>query len=279
MLRQARAMKESAIIELFEHIGHRQELYGAEKAFRFRSFKHKTKGILSARYPDTISDANESDAGNDGQQHQLVKRVRRRVRGPELVVVDANVNADQQPGDRGNHSDATATDEPNNLTIATTKHVQRRPGGKETKKVVGTDKDAEEQGGDQGDQSDGADVDQQNDPTDKRVRGRTRRRTARRVVSTDEEAEDQGGDRGDGLDAANDDEQSNLTARDVLGQQTSDCRSDSVSRPVGMDQLLLPTPAPSPSPNQATTANRPRPKPRLNPTPSRIQPSRKGKVN
>jgi hypothetical protein len=52
VLRQARTMKEAEIAQLFDHIGHRQELYGAEKAFRFKCFKHKAKGILPACYPD-----------------------------------------------------------------------------------------------------------------------------------------------------------------------------------------------------------------------------------
>jgi hypothetical protein len=75
VLLQARTMKEAEIAQLFDHIGHRQELYGAEKAFRFKSFKHKAKGILPARYPNAVDDGDESDAGNvDKETNPASKR-------------------------------------------------------------------------------------------------------------------------------------------------------------------------------------------------------------
>lgn len=223
VLRQARTMKEGEIIQLFDHIAHRQERYGAEDAFRFRSFKHKVKGILRAKYPVEAPGVEESDASDDQRQQAPAKRVRRQIRSKKAnrpVASDEEARGEQVMA--GDGTDA-ASNEPSHLA--------------------------------------------------KRVRRRTRIRKANRVVSTDEEAEEQGGA---SFDATNDNQQQNPTGV----QQRVATRSQGVTQPLGSDQLLLPTPAPTPTPSPIVMPRpRPRLKQRVNPTPSRIQPSRQGKVN
>lgn len=276
VLRQARTMREAAIIELFEYIGHRQELYGAEKAFRFRSFKHKTKGILPARYPHA-ADANESDARGDVPPQGPAKRLRRRARSKKANrVVGTDNEADREAGDQGNHSDVVANHQSHSPAATGPRgQIQRS----RATRVVGIDDEAEGGQGGQGDHPVTADDNQSHSPMAKEPRGRTRSQKASRVMGTDDDAEGDGGGQGDHPDAAHHEQQNNLPARHLVGPETPATGPDGLSQPDVMDPLVLPTPSPSPGPNQPAGTARPKPRPKVNPNSRRIQPNRKGKVN
>ena len=138
-------MKEAEIAQLFDHIGHRQELYGAEKAFRFKSFKHKTKGILPARYPNAVDDGDESDAGNvDKETNPAAKQGRcqtRRKKAAKAVATNKDQQADageqEQDGEpqhdagvvhpQGKRPDLLPTPQPSPIRMTTTDTCRPKP--------------------------------------------------------------------------------------------------------------------------------------------------------
>lgn len=68
-IRQARNLKQEEIALIFEHIGWRQEKYGAENAFRFKSIL-RNKETLSAMYPDAVPETEEpGDAEPTREEH------------------------------------------------------------------------------------------------------------------------------------------------------------------------------------------------------------------
>lgn len=294
VLRQARTMKEADIAQLFEYISHRQEAHGAENAFRFKSFKHKTKGVLRARYPDTVPEADGPDAASDDRQQAPAKRLRRRAGSRKANRAGATEEeAGDEQGEQGDETDAAHDDQDNNVTANRVRHRTRRS---KATRIVTTDEEGGEQQNDLGNNLDAANDDQQHTPTARRVPHQTRSRTVAGALSSNqaagyvivsEEVASQMKSAGFQIPLplsgpqAEAQYQIPLTDHQLFIQQRLASRCESVSQPLGIDPLLLPTPSPTPSPMQPTVSTRPRPRPRqrVNPNPSRIQPSRQGKVN
>jgi len=293
VLRKPRTMKEGDITKLFEYIAHRQEVHGAEDAFRFASIKHKNKGPLRAKYPTAVPNVDHSGDSNADQERRPATRVRRRTQSRKASgVLATDKEAGEQVAERRDDTDAGNDDLYKNLTASL---VGRRT----RSRVVATDQEAEEQHTDRGDNTDAV-----NDYhlTANRVRHQTRGRKVARAEAADEaaqananaQAKDDGGTE---FDAGNDDQQHDVTAKRVRRRTGSSTATETLPPRSGADAAgvahnqtpgngivehnldlgLFPTPAPSPSPMLPTKTGRPKPRARVTPDPRRVQPSRKGK--
>lgn len=260
-------MRQFEITDLFNHIGQRQEMYGAEKAFRFKTFKHKTKGPQPAAYLDTFPDGDQSDAAHHEQdEHIPAKRVRRHTRSRKNAGAVANNDDAERHRVDGAESNAARNEQVDDIPA---KRVRRQSRGRGDAEAMATTNDADAQRVD-GAESDAAHDEQDDDiPATWDRRHSTRRKTGR-VVMTDEEHEAEQCDPGDQSNATGVDQSNSRTAARVL-------RSGAVSQLNPGGPLLFPTPSPSPTPVPPVGTSRPRPRPKYNPNPSRIQPTRKGK--